>query len=345
MLIKLGCVKRLVLAAGVALICSALAGSAWAQVPGNGAVDGLTPQFVEVNGIRTRFYQLGHGAPLVLIHGGGCGGVTNSANAWSKNMRALARHFLVVAPDRPGHGMTEGTTAQCENSAFVDNWLYHFLQVRKLTQVNLAGQSAGGGVVFNFAVRHPKMVKTLILVSFGTQTPDAPVPNELGERLKKCPKVSNTLLNWTCRDNALSYSASAAFDPHSDFHAVENDMYVWRLKKGPSYNTHVTGVRLQYGKPPAEFIAFRNASWKLAKQGVLGDMPILMYYGAQEPLDWAAGAPYANLQGALAFMHLMAADPNLSLRVINHAGHFVNREKPSQFDHAVVSWVGYWENR
>ena len=89
-------------ALAVALVLLLGGGKAWAQAGPSGSVNGLVPRYVEVDGLRTRYYAMGHGEPLVLIHGGRSGGVSNSANVWSKNIRPLSRRFEVFAPDRPG---------------------------------------------------------------------------------------------------------------------------------------------------------------------------------------------------------------------------------------------------
>ena len=55
----------------------------------NAAVAGLEAKFVDVNGVRTRYYEYGEGEPMVLVHGGGRG-TTSSANNWSPVIPLLA---------------------------------------------------------------------------------------------------------------------------------------------------------------------------------------------------------------------------------------------------------------
>lgn len=311
----------------------------------NGAIAGLTPHFMNVDGIRTRYYRLGHGEPLVLLHGGRCGGVSNSANVWSKNLRPLSHRFLVLDPDRPGHGMTEGTIADCDNNAYQVNWLYHFLRALKLDRVNLVGHSAGGAVAFFFAVAHPRMVKTLVIIAAGPETPRiASRPLEMSLRLKSCPKTKSSYVNWKCRASALSSAPKVAFD--DAFFQAEYSMFLWRRKQGPSYNTVLKVVHRGYAKPSPQFLAYRKNAWSRARKGALGAMPVMLFYGKQDPLDWYANAPTAQLHGAMAlFDTLGAKDPNVSLTVLNHAGHFVYRVHPRQFDHDLTSFIDYWDHR
>jgi len=79
-----------------------------AQAPAvseNAAVAGLEPKFVDVGGVRTRYYEYGQGEPMILVHGGGRG-TTSSANNWSPVIPLLARRFHVLAVDKSAAGMT-----------------------------------------------------------------------------------------------------------------------------------------------------------------------------------------------------------------------------------------------
>ncbi len=63
-----------------------------AEFSTNGEVAGLKAQFVNVNGIRTRYYEMGEGEPMVLVHGGEWSG-HSSANMWSKDIPLFAKRF------------------------------------------------------------------------------------------------------------------------------------------------------------------------------------------------------------------------------------------------------------
>jgi len=55
--------------------------------------------YAPVNGIKIWYATFGHGAPVILLHGG----LANS-NYWGKLMPALARHYRVIVMDSRGHG-------------------------------------------------------------------------------------------------------------------------------------------------------------------------------------------------------------------------------------------------
>lgn len=317
----------------------------WAQPAPTGSVNGLRPRFVTVDGLHTRYFEMGHGEPVILIHGGRSGGVSNSANVWSKNIRPLARHFEVFAPDRPGHGLTEGTLAQAKNYQFQVSWLAHFIRKMKLGRVNLVGHSSGGAIAFFFAVTHPEMVKSLVIIAAGPEDPYIfSHPQKLGLLLKHCSPAT-TYAAWKCRVGYLSYAPQIAFsDP---FLKAERAMYSWREKHGgPSYRTTPDHKPGKLPGPRPQFFPYLHHCWQLARDGALGEMPVMLYYGKQDPLDWVATSKTAQLSGGLALFDILGAkDPNVSLRVLNHAGHFVYRVHPRQFDHDIVGFIDFWNHR
>src|SRR5450830_1328873 len=65
----------------------------------NGEVDGLSAKFVDVNGVRTRYFDYGRGEPIVLVHVGVGMGMSSTANNWSRNILGLGTRFRVLAPD------------------------------------------------------------------------------------------------------------------------------------------------------------------------------------------------------------------------------------------------------
>ena len=63
-------------------------------------------KFIDVDGIRTRYFEQGSGRPLLLVHGGQAGGSNNSAEKWEQNLSGLAEYFRVIAIDRLAQAKT-----------------------------------------------------------------------------------------------------------------------------------------------------------------------------------------------------------------------------------------------
>ncbi len=56
-------------------------------------------KFIDVDGVKTHFYEKGKGRPIVLVHGGNFGSKESSGNSWtwSLNLDALAKRYHVIA--------------------------------------------------------------------------------------------------------------------------------------------------------------------------------------------------------------------------------------------------------
>ena len=145
---------------------------AFAQAKPDGSIAGLTAKFVDVKGVRTRYYEAGQGEPMVLVHGEGWSG-HSSANTWSKNIPGLAKRFHVFAADKLASGMTGNPLDDKDyNIQGEVEHMYQFIQTMKLGKVHLVGQSRGGGLVFFLSVAHPEIVRTLVIVDTNTASPD-----------------------------------------------------------------------------------------------------------------------------------------------------------------------------
>ncbi len=59
-------------------------------------------RYVEVGKINTRYWVLGQGSPLLLIHG-----LAASCEYWRYNVRALSQGCRVYALDLPGFGRSD----------------------------------------------------------------------------------------------------------------------------------------------------------------------------------------------------------------------------------------------
>jgi 2-hydroxymuconate-semialdehyde hydrolase len=125
---------------------------------------------VTAAGIVTNYHDVGEGAPVVMIHGSGPG-VSAWAN-WRLNIAALAGRQRVLAPDMAGFGFTARQPGAVYGK---DLWLTHlegFLDALGLEQVDLIGNSFGGGLALAFALRHPERVRRLVLMgSVGVSFP------------------------------------------------------------------------------------------------------------------------------------------------------------------------------
>jgi len=113
---------------------------------------------VSVGRTRIRYWDVGSGDPVLLIHGLGA-----SAEIWLKNVPALARDFRVLVPDLVGFGQSDKPDV-AYSPEFLVRFLADFMEVLEIDTVHLAGHSLGGGLALDFAFTFPRRVRSLALI-------------------------------------------------------------------------------------------------------------------------------------------------------------------------------------
>ncbi len=315
-----------------ALVCL-LVSQAQAQVGPNGEIDGLTAKFVDVNGVRTRYYDYGQGDTIVLAGNGPAG-----ANYWSRNIRGLAKKFRVLAVDVLGVGMTDAPKDDKDfGRAGPVEHLYQFVRAMKLNRVHLVGISAGGGAMFRVALEHPDIVKTFTWVSVGAAFRTDSTKN--GVSRAKC-RVDPLSLEYQKCLAAARAPAPGTFPPEYE----KASEWMWNLPKSVEIRKRRAAIRAAGVQSQAEERADRERIVEKARGGAL-QVPILIYNGKQDVYDWAADAPHADMRGGIAFFDIVGAkNPRVKLIVINDAGHLVSREYPEQFNTDLIHFIEFWNS-
>ena len=120
----------------------------------------IPPQdrYVRVGSLNTRYRIQGAGSPVVLIHG-----IGSSLEDWDLNFAPLAERHCVWALDLVGNGRSDKPAAPY-TMAYFSNFVRDFLSAQGLDRVSLVGNSLGGTVTLDFAIRYPEQVDRLVLV-------------------------------------------------------------------------------------------------------------------------------------------------------------------------------------
>lgn len=324
--------SRAVALAGV-LSLALLGGQAKASVSPNGEVAGLKAKFVDVNGIRTRYYEMGQGEVLVLVHGEGWSG-HSSANAWSKNIPGFAKKFHVFAPDKTGSGMTDNPRDDKDfNLQGEIDHIYQFIVTMKLGKVHLVGQSHGAADILFLALEHPEVVRTLVLCDSNTAAPVGP-PTTRQEALAHCPKEPDAE-EWKCRIQAITARPDLAFD--DEYFAAGK--YMAGLPKAQETVAKVkagAGAPLYDMRPNSGFPQWKTAWLERVKNEGILQVPVLLYWGRNDP-----SAMIAN--GWALYDVLAEKNPKVRMITVNKAGHFHFREYPEEFDYNVINFINYWQ--
>jgi pimeloyl-ACP methyl ester carboxylesterase len=151
-------------------------------------------KYVDVDGIKTRYFEAGTGEPMVLVHGGHYGSAASSAIGWMPIFPSLAGHFHVYSVDKLGMGFTDlpGSDSDYTMQATTRH-LYRFMETLGLEKVHLVGHSRGGLPAARIAMDHPEMIQTLTLFDSNTLAPGDPAPSAPNLRPEGPPPTQDSL--------------------------------------------------------------------------------------------------------------------------------------------------------
>ena len=111
---------------------------------------------------------------LVLLHGYG-----DSYTSWEGWVEALKGSHRIISLDFPGHGLTRARTGTSLSGPGLADFVDAFAARLALPKFAVAGNSMGGGVAWQLAVRHPDRINALVLVDaagFANEEPPGETP-------------------------------------------------------------------------------------------------------------------------------------------------------------------------
>lgn len=138
------------------LVIAVCVGAAQAQgtSPDGGAM--VRSGYVDVEGGRLYYEELGEGSPIVLVHDG-----LLHSETWDAQFQVLAAAgHRVVRYDRRGYGRSAEATALFSNIRDLDA----VLTTLGVDRTVLIGCSSGGLLAIDYTLAHPERVSALVLV-------------------------------------------------------------------------------------------------------------------------------------------------------------------------------------
>lgn len=122
--------------------------------------------YADVNGLKMYYEVHGNGKPIVLLHGSF---MTIPLN-WSQFIPLLSKDRKVIVMEMQAHGRTRDISRKFSYEGMADD-VSGLLKHLKIDSADILGYSMGGGVAFQFAVRHPEQLRRLVILS-GTYAHD-----------------------------------------------------------------------------------------------------------------------------------------------------------------------------
>jgi len=282
-------------------------------------------KYVNVDGVRTRYFEGGSGEALVLIHGGHFGNYY-CADHWGLNFDELCRSFHVVALDKLGQGFTDNPKGNADYTmgATIEH-VYEFLRAAGINRATLLGHSRGALPAVRIAVDHPEMVKAVVILDSNTVAADDPsTPKDFYKKLDENPPPVPDR-EFVCREpKANSYSSDHITD---DFAAAM--LKIALLPKiDEARKKMLNSLESQFLDSVQEK---KYETLRLIKERPL-KAPTLIVWGLNDPS--------APLSLGIALLQLIGSVVDRTrLHVFNHAGHYVFREHPQELHRLIVDFV------
>jgi pimeloyl-ACP methyl ester carboxylesterase len=117
-----------------------------------------------LNGVSLWYATIGHGPPVVLLHGG----LANS-DYWGHQVEALRPYYTVILLDSRGHGRSARDARPIGYDLMADD-VVALLDHLRLARADVAGWSDGAIIGLDLAIRYPDRVGRIFAFAGNTRT-------------------------------------------------------------------------------------------------------------------------------------------------------------------------------
>lgn len=142
---------------------------------GHGMAQSTEWNSANIHGHKIYYAVRGSGPTLVFLHGGGDSG----EHSFVRQLDVFSEHHHIVAPDQVGQGRTPDVPEPLSYTAMMEDTA-ELLNRLKLRHVDVVGFSDGGILALMLAVRHPEMVRRLVISGVNI-SPEGLRPEDLEE--------------------------------------------------------------------------------------------------------------------------------------------------------------------
>ena len=287
---------------------------------------GMTGEkFVDVDGIRTRYFEKGSGEIVVLFHGGYFGSTAsaNSADDWDLNFDGLARWFRVFAVDRLGQGYTGNPANDDYTMDAVVRHAAAALHALGIAGAHMVGHSGGGYLACRLTVERPELAKTCTIVDGGACAPGVGRDEFMFANMP-APALSAESQRWvlekqSCDPGCVTeewIDALVAVAERPDYREAVRKMTV----DGYQWTRFLPGLQTRKEE------MFRI----LGTRGI--QRPVMQIWGDRDPV--------VSLDQAMQLFRILAGkERRARWHILSRAGHFGFRERPERFNEVLKSFI------
>lgn len=280
---------------------------------------GVRHEYAEINGIRMHFAVAGAGPLVLLLHG-----FPDSWSTWRHQIPALARRFTVVAPDQRGYNETSRPAWGYSVDVLVADVL-ELIAALGHERALLVGHDWGGAVAWATAIARPHRVERLAVLN-------VPHPAVFAEHLRSNPRqVRRSAYMGFFQLPLLPELALSA----GDYAVLERAL---RRDLGDRIGEAEVAAFKDAISRPGALTAALNWYRAAARQGARGlyagtkmrcEVPTLLIHGDRDaflgPELFAGNGRYV---------------PDLRVRAVAGAGHWVHQYAPEEVNAELLAFFG-----
>ncbi|MEM7548362.1 MAG: alpha/beta hydrolase [Bacteroidota bacterium] len=153
-------------------------------------------RFAVVDDSLLHYRDEGKGHPILLLHGAFSS--LHTFDYWTEIL--TDNGFRVLRFDLPGFGLTGSRSDHQYSMEIYVNTVFHFLDIMGLDKVSIAGNSLGGWLAWEFALKYPNHVDNLILIAAAGFIDDRSIP--LPFKMAKTPFI-NKVIKYVVKRSVL----------------------------------------------------------------------------------------------------------------------------------------------
>ena len=265
----------------------------------------MKENFIEVEGLRIRYFEEGSGPAVLLLHGASLG---SSADVWTGNFSDLAaRGLRVIAYDQPGFGLSDSPGDL--SVAYRTRFVLAFMDAVGLQKARLIGHSQSGRIAVGLALEHSERVPGVVVLATGSLLPPLPghgkpeaAEGEEGGAAEPTLEDARRLLEENLFDHSLITPAALRMRH--------------RMSTGKNFQAFLERSRARDGKKK-QGKTDAKPLWKR-----LGEVPVplRLIYGREDRGDAAERAALA-----------IELHPGLDLHLVDRCKHLVQWDAAQEF--------------